>query len=125
MSQILGVEDDAKQRLFAVLALQKSGYDVLEAVDGIQGLQMARAHHPDLIVSDVAMPGMDGYGLLKAVRDDDYLRNTPVLMLTGRSERADMRIAMTSRADDYIAKPFTIQALTEAAAALIATHHAQ
>lgn len=125
MFQILVVEDDAKQRLFAVLALQKSGYDVLEAVDGIQGLQMARAHQPDLIVCDVTMPGMDGYGLLKAVRDDENLRNTPVLMLTGRSERADMRIAMTSGADDYIAKPFTIQELTDAAAALIAKHHAQ
>ena len=125
MDQILVVEDDAKQRLFAVLALQKSGYDVLEAVDGIQGLQMARTYQPDLIVSDVAMPGMDGYGLLKAVREDENIRNTPVLMLTGRAERADMRTAMTSGADDYIAKPFTIQELTDAAAALIAKHHAQ
>ena len=125
MAEILVVEDDAKQRLFAVLALQKAGYDVLEAVDGIQGLQMARDHEPDLIVSDIAMPGMDGYELLKAIRKDEEICDIPVLMLTGRSERADMRTAMTSGADDYIAKPFTIQELTEAVAALIAKHDAQ
>jgi CheY-like chemotaxis protein len=125
MSLILVIEDDRIQRKVTAQALKNTGHEVLEALDGVEGLQSARTHRPDLIVCDVMMPGMNGYQLVTALREEESIADIPVIMLTAMTERAHMRIAMTSGADDYIAKPFSFQELNEAASALIAKRKAQ
>ena len=125
MSLILVIEDDRIQRQVAALALKGGGHQVLEAIDGVDGLQIARTRMPDLIVCDVMMPAMNGYQFVTALREEKDGADIPIIMLTAMTERAHMRIAMTSGADDYIAKPFSFQELNEAATALLAKRKAQ
>jgi CheY-like chemotaxis protein len=125
MSLILVIEDDRIQRQVTAQALKSTGHEVLEALDGVEGLRSARTHRPDLIVCDVMMPGMNGYQVVTALREEEGIADIPVIMLTAMTERAHMRTAMTTGADDYIAKPFSFQELNEAATALIAKRKAQ
>ena len=125
MSLVLVIEDDRTQRLVAGLALKKAGYEVLEAGDGLQGLETARRELPDLIVCDVMMPGLNGYQLVAALRQEAGICDIPVILLTAMTERAHMRIGMTSGADDYLPKPFSFSELTDAAAALISKRNVQ
>ena len=100
--------------------LAKDGYKVLEARDGIVGLALVKLHRPDLVVSDVQMPGMNGFELVQALRQDPNIAATPVILLTSLSDRANMRMGMTAGADDYITKPFAPKELSDAAAAQLA-----
>jgi DNA-binding response OmpR family regulator len=124
-ANILVIEDDPVQRLAVVGILQRVGYRVLWAIDGEQGLDMARQSAPDLIVCDVVMPGMNGYQLLTTMRSEAGLAEVPVIMLTSMSERAQVRVGMTSGADDYLAKPLNAGELREAVAALLARRKAR
>jgi CheY-like chemotaxis protein len=122
---ILVIEDDPIQRLAVVGILQRVGHRVLWAIDGEQGLEMARQSRPDLIVCDVVMPGMNGYQLVTALRQEAGLSEVPVIMLTTMTERAQVRVGMTSGADDYLAKPLNAAELREAVAALLARRKAR
>src|SRR5512140_3916641 len=125
MSLILVIEDDRIQRQVTVQALKSTGHEVMEAPDGVEGLRSARTNRPDLIVCDVMMPGMNGYQLVTALREEEDIADIPVIMLTAMTERAHMRTAMTSGADDYIAKPVSFKELNEATSALIAKRKAR
>ena len=118
-ASILVIEDDPIQRLAVVGILQRIGHRVLWAVDGEQGLEMARQSRPDLIVCDVVMPGMNGYQLVTSLRQEAGLAEVPVIMLTTMTERAQVRVGMTSGADDYLAKPLNAVELREAVSALL------
>jgi CheY-like chemotaxis protein len=120
MSRILVIDDDRVQRLVAAQALKKAGHEVLDAIDGLTGLEAARAEHPDLIVCDVVMPGMNGYQFVAALREEEAIAGIPVIMLTSMAERSQMRAGMTAGADDYIAKPFSFAELNEAVDAQLA-----
>lgn len=117
MPLIVVMEDDAATRMLVASVLKKDGYDVLSSENGADGLALVRAHKPDLVISDVQMPVMDGFAMLQALRADPDLLAIPVVLLTSLQERAHMRIGMTSGADDYITKPFRPGELREAAAA--------
>jgi CheY-like chemotaxis protein len=126
MALILVIEDDRVQRMVTAAALHKAGHVVIEAVDGKSGLQAARARHPDLILCDVVMPGMNGYEIVTALRKEEpAIADTPVVMLTALNQRAHMRIGMTSGADDYLTKPFSVQELNEAVSSLLTRRQAQ
>ncbi|MFC5500011.1 response regulator [Caenimonas terrae] len=118
-ASILVIEDDPIQRLAVVGILQRVGHRVLWAVDGEQGLDMARQARPDLIVCDVVMPGMNGYQLVSSLRQEAGLAEVPVIMLTTMTERAQVRVGMTSGADDYLAKPLNAAELREAVTSLL------
>jgi CheY-like chemotaxis protein len=124
MALILLIEDDRTQRLAAGLALSRAGHHVIDAPDGEQGLELARAHRPDLIICDVLLPGVDGFQVVAALRDDPSTADIPVIILTSMADRAHMRIAMTSGADDYIAKPFAPWELRDSVSALLAKRRA-
>ena len=117
MSTIVLMEDDAATRTLVASVLKKDGYRVVAADNGVDGLALVREHKPDLVISDIQMPGMDGFAVLQALRADPCLMGMPVILLTSLQERAHMRIGMTSGADDYITKPFRPGELREAAAA--------
>ena len=114
MHVILVVEDDDAIRSNIARLLTLEGFEAVSAADGRSGLAHARARTPDLIISDVNMPGMDGFELLAAVRADPALATTPFMLLTALDDRGSMRRGMTGGADDYLSKPFTRTELLEA-----------
>lgn len=114
MNTVLVVEDDDAIRNNVARLLQLEGYTVQVAGNGNEGLLAARASRPDLVITDINMPGLDGFALVQALRADPALATTPVLMLTALDDRASMRRGMTVGADDYLAKPFTRDELLEA-----------
>jgi signal transduction histidine kinase len=116
MKKILVVEDAQSLRKDILEMLGFEGYDAVGAENGIAGVQRAREEHPDLIICDIMMPGMDGYGVLEELRKDTNLATVPFIFLTARTDRADSRYGMELGADDYLTKPFT-------ASELLATVH--
>ena len=125
MTKILIVEDDPTQRLVASSVMKSAGYEILEAVDGAAGLDLARLHQPDLVLCDVQMPGMSGFEFLEALRGEADLAQTPVIMVTALGQRAHVRIGMVAGADDYIGKPFSAFELKEAVAAQLSRRKLQ
>ena len=105
MQKILIIDDDPSLRSIMAMALRGSGFEILEAGDGAQGLDLARQHMPALVLSDVNMDGLDGYGFLKQLRAQDATSDIPVILMTGAAEN-DMRQSMEKGADDYLPKPF-------------------
>jgi len=114
MSKILVVEDDASIRLNLVLMLKGEEYTVDSAEDGRAGIEHAKSFAPDLIVSDVMMPELDGFGMLEALRADSRFADTPFIFLTALNDRSSMRRGMNLGADDFLNKPFTRDELIEA-----------
>ena len=106
MSLIVVIEDDETLRLLITSVLKKYGHRVLSADNGEDGLNLVRMHKPDLVVSDVQMPRLDGFAMIARLRQEPGIAATPVILLTSLTERAHMRIGMTAGADDYLVKPF-------------------
>ena len=106
MSLIVVMEDDETLRLLITSVLKKYGHKALSADNGEDGLSLVRLHKPDLVVSDVQMPRLDGFAMIAQLRQEPDIAATPVILLTSLAERAHMRIGMTAGADDYLVKPF-------------------
>ena len=104
---ILVADDEPDVRGLVVYRLSRSGYTVLEAQDGEEALALATEHLPDLAVLDVMMPKLDGYGVTRALREDDRTRRIPVILLTARAQEADVGRGFEAGADDYLKKPFS------------------
>jgi serine/threonine-protein kinase PpkA len=117
VARILIVEDDDSIRSNIVRMLKLEGHQALSANNGREALDLARTAAPDLVLSDVNMPEMDGFALLAALRADSQLASVPIVMLTALDDRQSMRRGMNLGADDYISKPFTRAELLEAVAA--------
>ncbi len=106
MKSILIIEDNEDIRENVAEILMLSNYKVLMATNGKEGIESAQKHIPDLIICDIMMPGVDGYGVLHILHNDVSTQNIPFIFLTSKSERSDFRSAMEMGADDYITKPF-------------------
>lgn len=101
------VIDDEQDICYAIQrTLGRSGYEVLTAGDGLEGLAMVRAHDPDLIILDVRMPKKDGYNVLAELMGDPFTNHIPIMMLSGLSEIEEVIIGLRRGADDYVTKPF-------------------
>lgn len=112
--------DDEKDLIELVrYNLEKEGYDCIAAGDGNSGLQIAIKHHPDLIVLDVMMPGMDGLEVCRKLRADPRANRIPLLMLTARAAEADRVVGLEMGADDYVSKPFSPRELVARVKALL------
>jgi CRP/FNR family cyclic AMP-dependent transcriptional regulator len=106
MKTILLIEDNDDIRNNTAEILELSNYKVIVAENGKVGVEKAIAHIPDLIICDIMMPVLDGYGVLHALHRNDALKNIPFIFLTAKTERNDFRKGMELGADDYISKPF-------------------
>jgi CRP-like cAMP-binding protein len=106
MKKILLIEDNDDIRDNTAEILELSNYKVIVAENGKIGVEKAIEYVPDLIICDIMMPVLDGYGVLHAVHKNDTIKNTPFIFLTAKTERGDFRKGMELGADDYITKPF-------------------
>jgi two-component system, cell cycle response regulator len=104
--KILTVDDSQTIRSIIKKMLSEYECDIIEACDGLQGLDMAKKEAPHLIILDIDMPGMNGLELLMNLRNDDRFMRTPVFMLTSKSKAGNIRIAMELGISAFIAKPF-------------------
>ena len=105
MKKILVIEDDSEMRRNIVLVLQLEQYQPIAAENGRVGVELAKREKPDLILCDVMMPELDGYGVLKALREDTNTTLIPFIFLTAKGEKDDLRSGMNLGADDYLTKP--------------------
>ncbi len=113
---ILVVDDEPKIVKLTRDFLEKDGFRVISAADGVTALQMARREKPDLVVLDLMLPGMDGWEVCRALRRES---DVPVIMLTARSEEGDQVVGLELGADDYISKPFSPRTLVARVRALL------
>lgn len=107
MKKILLIEDNYDIRHNTAEILELSNYKVLVAENGKIGVEMAMEYSPDLIICDIMMPVLDGYGVLHAVHKNESIKNTPFIFLTAKTERSDFRKGMELGADDFVTKPFS------------------
>ena len=117
MTRILVIEDNRNLATGLRNNLEIEGYEVAVAGDGTSGLALARSTLPDVIVLDLMLPGMDGYRVLKTLREDGI--DTPVLILSARGEETDKVLGFHLGADDYVAKPFGLLELLARVEALL------
>lgn len=103
---VLIVEDDRNIADLLRLYLEKEGYTVVIAPDGMRGVEQFRTVHPSLVLLDVMLPGLDGWGVCRAIRVESQ---TPIIMLTAKSETEDKVNGLKQGADDYITKPFEMK----------------
>lgn len=113
MKKVLIIDDETAvlQNVGEILELE--GYDVSIAGDGSEGIQLARTEPPDLVICDIAMPNVDGFGVLQALRSNPETKKIPVIMITGMRDRQIIERIMASGASAFLNKPFTRDALLE------------
>jgi DNA-binding response OmpR family regulator len=105
-TRVLVVDDEAPIRLLCRVNLEAEGMQVLEAADGLAGVEAARAERPDVILLDVMMPGMDGWQVAERLVEDDTTNQIPLIFLTARAELRDRARGLELGGVDYITKPF-------------------
>ena len=111
MATILVIDDDELVSRTLQRALKMYDYQVMTANSGIDGLQLARRHRPDLFILDIMMPGVDGYQVCRQIRGDPLLKELPVLFLTAKAKDEDKIEGFRAGADDYLVKPFNMEEL--------------
>jgi two-component system, OmpR family, alkaline phosphatase synthesis response regulator PhoP len=112
--KILIIEDELQIRENIQEILELTGFTAITAANGLLGLQIARSSNPDLILCDITMPEMDGYGVLQELRQDPLTAMLPLIFLTAKVDRHDLRQGMELGADDYLTKPFEAEELLRA-----------
>lgn len=113
MPRILAVDDEPNIVRLIQVNLMRAGYEVETANNGVQALEKIRANRPALVVSDVMMPEMGGFELLKNIRADVDLQELPVIMLTAKTQDKDIMEGYSGGADMYLTKPFNPQELLQ------------
>ncbi|HEY8491787.1 MAG TPA: response regulator transcription factor [Dehalococcoidia bacterium] len=114
--RVLVVEDDETLRTAVRYALEREGFQVLAAADGVSGLRSALTDRPHVVILDLMLPGMDGLEVCRRIR---AASSVPVLILTARSEEVDKVVGLELGADDYVTKPFSMRELTARVRALL------
>lgn len=114
MKRILVIEDEPEMRRNITALLRYKDYQPIAAENGRVGVELARREKPDLILCDVMMPELDGYGVLRALQADAALASIPFIFLTAKGEKDDLRSGMNLGADDYLTKPIANNELVEA-----------
>lgn len=107
-AKILVVEDEVSIRRFLKVSLESNSFDVIEAVNGQEGISMAGSYRPDVIILDIGLPDIDGFGVIKQLRE---WSSTPIIVLTVHDQEEDKVRALDLGADDYLTKPFGVPEL--------------
>ena len=119
---VLVVEDDEDILSLVAKRLRLDGYEVVEARDGEEALELAKATKPDIAVLDLGLPTLDGLEVLRRIRADETLSPMIVVLLTARAQEADVRRGFEAGADAYVRKPFSPTKLSESVSELVKRH---
>lgn len=111
MTRVLVIEDERDLQQVLAYNLRKEGFEVLQAMDGLEGLRTAKVHKPDMILLDLMLPDLPGTEVCKALKADANTRDIPVLMLTAKGEEIDRVLGFELGAEDYVVKPFSVREL--------------
>lgn len=114
MKTVLTVDDSRTMRDMLLMALKDAGYNVIQAEDGVHGLETLKAQGADVVITDINMPRMDGFGFIEGMRADPEYRATPILVLTTESDAAKKQRARDAGATGWIVKPFDPVKLVDA-----------
>ncbi len=114
MTKVLVIEDEVQSRDIFLDSLEAEGFEAIGAENGLVGVQMAQTELPDLVLCDVTMPKLDGFGVLSELRQNPATAIVPFIFLTARAAKAELRQGMALGADDYLTKPSTIEELLTA-----------
>ena len=114
LNTVLTIDDNdtIRQNVQDILSIE--GFEVLTAENGSDGIAMANSHLPDLVLCDITMPGIDGYEVLRRLREEESTTTIPFVFLTALDTRDDIRKGMGIGGDDYLTKPFTVEELLTA-----------
>jgi CheY-like chemotaxis protein len=118
--KILLIEDNEQNRILMRQILARQGYDLLEARDGLTGIEMARAHLPALILLDIQMPVMNGFMVIRELRNDAELRKIKVIAVTSFAMKGDREKALQAGFDEYVTKPIDTRTFPELAKQVLA-----
>lgn len=124
MARVLVIDDEPDVRWLLRLSLERIGHEVLLAEDGLRGVAMAQRQKPDIIVVDLMMPVMDGYGVLEALAKDTRTSHLPVLVLTAKALPEDQARSVEAGARRFLTKPFDPEDLAEELARVLADDQA-
>jgi DNA-binding NarL/FixJ family response regulator len=124
MNKILVIEDQPQMRKNIAFILEMENYHVFAAENGRHGLELVRAHQPDLVLCDVMMPELDGYGVLQSLRAEAATATLPFIFLTAKGDKPDIRSGMNLGADDYLTKPVVREDLLAAVTSRLARKQA-
>jgi len=122
---ILVVEDNEMNMKLMRAILKVGNYRMLEAMDAENGLRLVREHHPDLILMDIQLPGMDGLSATRIIKTDPDLKDIPVFALSGFAMESDKEKAADIGLAGYIVKPFSVKGLLETLAHCFSPHQAE
>jgi len=111
--KVLVVEDDQDNREMLIKVLRHHGYRTIEAVDGQEAVDRARAENPDLILMDCYIPKMDGYEVTRRLKGDQEFQHIPIIALTAHAMKGDREEALAAGCDGYIAKPVNVRELPQ------------
>ena len=118
--RILVIEDDVNALRLLEYTLEQGGYQVLTATNGLEGLKKAQDEHPDLIILDIMLPGLDGYEICHRLRQKSENVTLPILMLSAKARQDDRNIGLRMGADDYLTKPADPSVIVTKVEALLA-----
>ena len=119
--KILIIEDDPGTMRLLSYTLEHEGYEVLSAEDGLVGLKRAQDEHPDILILDIMLPGLDGYEICNRLRRNPETITVPILMVSGRARQEDKNVGLKMGADDYLSKPVDPQTVLTKVEALLAS----
>ena len=120
-SKILIVDDDVGIRMLLSKFLQRQGFETLVAEDGLEGVELAKKNHPDLIMLDVVMPRMDGLTAARLIKFYKPLSEVPIVFLTAKDADKEIELAQEARAEVYITKPFDVRQVIEVVKELLSS----
>lgn len=109
--RILVVDDEVNITEMLNLRLEASGYEVLQANDGQEGLKIAKEEQPDLIILDLMLPKLDGYKVCRLLKFDEQYKHIPIIMFTAKAQESDIKLGKETGADAYVTKPFDSKVL--------------
>jgi len=121
MTRILVIEDETPLRIILERLLKLEGYDVVTAENGASGLSLVRETHPHLVVCDLLMPELNGYGVLEALRADPATGGIPLIFLTASADKAERETGLARGACDYLTKPFNLREVVNTIRRCLAT----
>jgi DNA-binding response OmpR family regulator len=118
--KILLVEDDTSAIRITSYKFEQSGYEVLVALNGLEGVKKAHDDEPDLIILDVMLPGLDGFQVCRQLKSDSQTARIPILMVSAKAQKVDVSTGLKVGADDYVTKPVDLSKLVDRVESLLA-----